>query len=149
MSKYHQGKYKVKNQQKYIGDVDNVIYRSSWELKFLCWCDKTDNIVAFSSEEVVIPYKSPVDGKFHRYFVDFYVKYKTKDDIIKVMLVEIKPYKQTIEPVKKNRVTKQYITEVVTYGINQAKWKYAEEYCKDRGWEFKVLTEKDLGITIL
>lgn len=149
MSKYHQGKYKVKNQQKYIGDVDNVIYRSSWELKFLCWCDKTDSIVAFSSEEVVIPYKSPVDGKFHRYFVDFYVKYKTKDDTIKVMLVEIKPYKQTIEPVKKSRVTKQYITEVVTYGINQAKWKYAEEYCKDRGWEFKVLTEKDLGITIL
>ena len=144
--RYLQGKYKVRNVEKYMGDPTNIIYRSSWELKFLNWCDNNPSVVSFSSEEIVIPYKSPVDGKYHRYFVDFMIKIRTKDDVAKTYLVEIKPKKQTMPPEQKKRITKQYITEVVTWGVNQAKWKAASEYCLDRGWEFKILSEKDLNV---
>lgn len=146
MRKYHQGKYKIKNRDKYLGDPDNIIYRSSWELKVLQWLDNHPDVISFSSEEIVIPYISPSDGRYHRYFPDFFVKIRAKDGTIKSMILEVKPHAQSIEPVKKTKITKRYINEVVTYGVNQAKWKAAEEYCKDRKWEFKVLTEHDLGI---
>jgi hypothetical protein len=110
------------------------------------WLDTTESVIEWGSEELIIPYKSPVDNRWHRYFPDFYVKVKQKDDTIKVLILEIKPAKQTKPPEKKKRVTKQYIQEVVTWGINEAKWKAANEYCLDRGWQFKVLTEHDLGI---
>lgn len=142
----YKGKFKPKNPQKYRGDPNNIIYRSTWECRVMSWLDERPDVVEWASEEFSIPYVSPVDGRTHRYFPDFYVKVKQKDDIIKVMVLEVKPHKQTIEPQKKSRVTKQYITEVATYGINLAKWKAAEEFCKDRNWTFKVLTEKDLGI---
>ena len=146
MTKYLQGKYIVRNKKKYMGDHNNVVYRSSWELKFLAWCDNNPSVVEFSSEEIVIPYKSPVDGKYHRYFVDCFVKVKDKDGNIKSYLIEIKPKKQTKEPVIQRRVTKRYITEVTTWGVNQAKWKAATEYCLDRGWDFKLITEDHLGL---
>ena len=146
MRKYHQGKYKIKNRDKYLGDPDNIVYRSSWELKVLQWLDSHPDVISFSSEEIIIPYISPADGRYHRYFPDFFVKIRSKDGTIKNMILEVKPHSQAIEPVKKTKITKRYINEVVTYGVNQAKWKAAEEYCKDRKWEFKVLTEHDLGI---
>jgi hypothetical protein len=146
MTKYLQGKYIVRNKKKYIGDHYNVVYRSSWELKFLAWCDNNPNVVEFSSEEIVIPYKSPVDGKYHRYFVDCFVKVKDKNGNVKSYLIEIKPKKQTQQPTPQRRVTKRYITEVTTWGINQAKWKAATEYCLDRNWEFKLITEDHLGL---
>lgn len=146
MRKYHQGKYKIKNRDKYLGDPDNIIYRSSWELKMLQYLDNTQDIISFSSEEIIIPYVSPADGKYHRYFPDFFVKIRSRDGTIRSMILEVKPHSQSIEPVIKKNITKRYINEVVTYGVNQAKWKAAEEYCKDRKWEFKVLTEFDLGI---
>lgn len=142
----YSGKFTPRNPQKYRGDYTNIIYRSTWECRVMNWLDINENIVQWGSEELIIPYRSPVDGKMHRYFPDFYVKVKQKDDIIKVMILEIKPYKQTVEPVKKSKVTKQYINEVVTYGINQSKWAAAKEFCADRGWTFKILTEHDLGI---
>jgi hypothetical protein len=110
------------------------------------WFDRNPDIIEWGSEELVIPYISPVDGRPHRYFPDFFVKVKTQDGKMKTMVIEVKPDRETKEPKQRQRVTKQYIEEVVTYGVNQAKWKYAEEYCLDRGWEFKVLTEKHLGI---
>ena len=112
----------------------------------MLWLDKNSNIVSWSSEEIIVPYKSPVDGKWHRYFVDFYVQVKDANGNLKSYLWEVKPKKQATEPQKKKRITKQYINEVVTWSINQAKWKYAEEFCKDRGWEFKILTEDHLGL---
>ena len=142
----YSGRFLPKNPQKYRGNPTNIIYRSTWERRVMNWLDTTDNIVEWGSEELIIPYRSPTDGKIHRYFPDFYVKVRQKDATIRVMILEIKPHKQTIEPVKKSRVTKQYIQEVVTYGTNQAKWKAATEFCADRGWTFKVLTEHDLGI---
>ena len=142
----YSGRFLPKNPQKYRGNPTNIIYRSTWERRVMNWLDTTENIVEWGSEELIIPYRSPTDGKIHRYFPDFYVKVRQKDATIRVMILEIKPHKQTIEPVKKSRVTKQYIQEVVTYGINQSKWKAATEFCADRGWTFKVLTEHDLGI---
>jgi len=107
--------------------------------------DDNPDILAWGSEELIIPYISPVDGRQHRYFPDMIIKTQ-KGGKIRTTVVEIKPEKQTVEPQKKSRITKKYITEVATYGVNMAKWKAAEEYCADRGWEFKVITEKDLGI---
>lgn len=102
--------------------------------------------MSWASEELTIPYKSPVDGRMHRYFPDFLVKVKDKDGRMRTMMLEVKPKKQTQQPQPKKRVTKQYIQEVATWGVNQAKWKAATEYCLDRGWEFKLVTEDHLGL---
>ena len=106
--------------------------------------DTSDWCVNWASEELAIPYISPVDGKYHRYFPDFIVKVRTKSGQLKTWMVEVKPKKQTQPPEKKKRVTKQYITEVTTWGINQSKWKSAREYCLDRNWEFVIFTEDQL-----
>jgi len=142
----YKGKYKVKNPKKYRGDIHDVIYRSSWELKLMNWCDSNDSVLEWGSEVAVIPYVSPVDKKVHRYFVDFYMKIRDKNGVDQKYLVEVKPKKFTQEPVKPKRVTKQFIEEVYTYGINQAKWKAATEFCDDRKWKFLVLTEDELKI---
>jgi len=142
----YSGKFTPKNPQKYIGDYNNIVYRSSWECKVMDWLDRNDNIISWASEELIIPYISPSDNKFHRYFPDFLVKAKTRDGKFKTILIEVKPKRQTLPPEPKKRVTKQYINEVVTYGVNQAKWKAAQEFCLDRGWEFKVMTEEHLGL---
>jgi hypothetical protein len=141
----HKGKFTPINPQKYKGDPTNIIYRSSWEKRVMLWLDKHLQVVSWSSEEIIVPYKSPADGRFHRYFVDFYAQIRDKNGKLNSYLLEIKPKKQATEPEIKSRITKQYINEVVTYAINQAKWKAATEYCKDRGWEFKVLTEDHLN----
>jgi len=142
----YSGQFKPSNPQKYIGDYKNIIYRSSWEARVMNWLDKNPSIVSWASEEVVIPYISPVDGRWHRYFPDFVVKIRDRNGILKTMMLEVKPKKQTQEPIIQRRVTKRYITEVTTWGINQAKWKAATEYCLDRGWEFKLITEDHLGL---
>jgi hypothetical protein len=142
----YSGRFTPKNPQKYVGDANNIIYRSSWECKVMSWLDRNDSIVSWASEELIIPYISPVDGRKHRYFPDFLVKVKTRDGLLKTMILEVKPKKQTQRPEQRKRVTKQYINEVTTWGVNQAKWKAATEFCLDRGWEFKLLTEEHLGI---
>ena len=142
----YKGFFTPRNPQKYIGDPNNIIYRSSWECRVMDWLDRNPDIISWASEEMTVPYKSPVDGRFHRYFPDFLVKIKTKDGITKTMMLEIKPKHQTMPPEPQQRKTKKYINEVVTWGINQAKWKAANEYCLDRGWEFKILTEDHLGL---
>jgi hypothetical protein len=142
--KFLQGKYKPQNPQKYKGDPTNIIYRSSWERKFLVYCDNNKNIIEYSSEEIALPYRSPLDNRVHRYFPDFYIKVKESNGQIKKYLVEIKPKKQTVEPQIKQRKTKQYIYEVTEWAKNQAKWKAAREFCEDRQWEFKVITEDDI-----
>jgi hypothetical protein len=141
----YKGKFKPKNYQKYKGNPTNITYRSLLERRFMVYCDETPSILEWSSEEVVVPYVSPVDNRYHRYFVDFYAQIRGKDGKLNSYLLEIKPKKQATEPEIKSRITKQYINEVVTYAINQAKWKAATEFCKDRGWEFKVLTEDHLN----
>lgn len=141
---YKQGFFKPKNPSKYIGDPTNIVYRSGWEKKVMEWADTNSSVVKWGSEEVIIPYMSPIDNRIHRYFVDFYVEAITNTGEKKVMLLEVKPAGQTQAPKTPKRRTKRYITEVVTYGINQAKWKAAEDYCRNKGWEFRLVTETDI-----
>jgi hypothetical protein len=142
----YRGIFTPKNPKKYMGDPSNIIYRSTWERHVMNWLDINVNVLSWASEEIQIPYLSPVDSRWHRYFPDFLVKMKTKDGTIRVVMMEVKPKKQSRPPEQGKRVTKQYIQEVATWGVNQAKWKAAEEFCLDRGWEFKVITEDHLGL---
>jgi len=143
----YSGKFKPKNPNKYVGDPNNIIFRSSWEAKCMSYFDRKDEIISWASEEISIPYRSPVDSRIHRYYPDFIIRVKTGDKT-KTIMIEVKPYKQTQPPKQRSRVTKQYITEVTTWGVNQSKWKAAEEYCKDRGWGFQIITEKELGLEL-
>jgi hypothetical protein len=143
---YSQGIYKPINPQKYEGDVNNIVYRSSWEKRFFIWCDTNPSVVGWSSEETVIPYVCGTDKTWHRYFVDAKLKIKDLDGKIGTFLVEIKPYKETQKPEFKGRKTKQYLTECLTYVKNQSKWAYAKNYAQERGMKFIIITEKELGI---
>ena len=142
----YKGKYKPKHPQKYKGDPTNIIYRSLWERKFMTYCDSSNNILEWCSEEIALPYRSPIDNRVHRYFPDFYIKVRESTGIIKKYIIEVKPKKQTLEPIPQKRKTKSYIYEVYEYAKNQAKWEAAREFCKDRKWEFKIITENELGI---
>ena len=142
----YRGKYYPSHPKKYKGDPTNIIYRSLWERKFMVYCDKNTNILEWASEEIAIPYRSPIDNRVHRYFPDFYMKVKEVNGKIKRYVIEVKPAKQTKPPTKPKRQTKGYIREAYEYAKNQAKWKRAREFCADRMWEFKVVTEKELGI---
>ncbi len=140
------GRYIPRNIRKYRGDYKNIIYRSSWELKFMKYCDLNDSILEWGSEEVVIPYRSPLDNRIHRYFVDFYIKVEDVNKQIKKYLIEVKPKRQTAPPPKPKRQTKRYISEVTEYAKNQAKWKAASEFCEDRQWKFMIITEDELKV---
>tara|TARA_Y100000385_G_scaffold244757_1_gene263038 strand:+ start:133 stop:567 length:435 start_codon:yes stop_codon:yes gene_type:complete len=142
----YKGKYTPLNKKKYVGNPNKIIYRSLWERKFMKYCDENDAIIAWASEEIIIPYISPVDNRIHKYFPDFFIKVEQKDRSIKHILIEIKPKIQCSPPKVARRKTKYYLNEVKTWNVNQAKWKAAKEWCLDRKFEFKLITEKELGI---
>jgi hypothetical protein len=137
----YSGRFTPKFPKKYLGDPTNIIYRSLWERRVMVYLDENVNVLEWSSEEIVIPYLSPIDNRFHRYFPDFFCRTKTGATIL-----EVKPESQSVAPKQQKRVTKRYIKEVMTYGVNESKWKAANAYCLDRGWKFRVITERDLGI---
>ena len=141
----YKGWFTPKHRSKYKGDSENVVYRSSWELRVMKWLDENPNVIWWASEELIIRYKSPIDQKMHRYFPDFIVRLKQKNGTESTVVIEIKPQKQTVKPEQK-RKTKRYLQEAATYAINQEKWRAADLFCKEHGWQFKVLTEKDIGI---
>lgn len=143
----YQGSFRPRNPEKYQGNPNNIVYRSLWELKLMRYLDDHSEVISWGSEEVAIPYRSPVDGKIHRYFPDFVVKKKNRDGTSSTIMIEVKPRAQTIEPKVQKKASKKYINEVMTWGVNQAKWKAAENYCQDRMWKFQLMTEKELGIT--
>jgi len=142
----YKGIFKPSYPEKYIGDYKNIIYRSLWERKFMVYCDSNENILKWSSEEIWIPYLSPIDNRIHKYFPDFYIKYKDTSQKIKESLIEIKPKRQVNGPEFKKRITKKQIYEVKEFAKNQAKWKAAKEFCEDRRWDFQILTEDNLGV---
>ena len=142
----YKGKYYPTSPHKYKGDPTNITFRSLWERKFMVYCDSNANVLEWNSEEIAIDYVSPVDHRKHRYFPDFYMKVRESDGSIKKYVIEVKPLKQCSPPKKPKRQTKRYINEAYTYAINQTKWKEAREFCADRQWQFKVITEKELGI---
>lgn len=143
-TKFKQGFFRPKYPSKYRGDANNIVYRSGWEKRVMESLDDNINVISWASEEIIIPYVSPVDNKVHRYFPDFYVEARAADGTIKVMLLEVKPNAQTQVPKASQRRTKRFINEVVTYGINQAKWEAASKFCQTKGWEFKLITENEL-----
>lgn len=142
----YKGRFSPKNPKKYKGDPTNIIYRSLWERKVMVYLDDNPAIIEWSSEEIAIPYLCPTDNRWHRYYPDFVVKARKADGMVQTMILEVKPKKETMEPKVQKKRTKRYITEVMTWGKNQAKWKAASEYCADRGWVFKLITEDQLGI---
>jgi restriction endonuclease len=141
----NKGRFRPKNPQKYKGDATNIIYRSTWEIKVMRYLDENPNIIWWGSEELPIPYFNPIDKKKHRYFPDFVAKVRKTDGKVMTYVIEVKPEKQTKPPTQK-RKTKTSLQESATYEINKAKWYAAEEFCKDHGWQFLILTEKHLGI---
>lgn len=142
----YKGIFKPNYCEKYIGDHKNIIYRSLWELKFMSYCDKNKNIIKWSSEEIWIPYISPLDNRCHKYFPDFYIKYKDNEEIIKESLIEIKPKRQVNGPNTAKKMNQKQLVEMKEFAKNQAKWEAAKEFCADRKWEFQILTEDNLGI---
>lgn len=141
------GMFKPKNPSKYKGDPTNIVWRSSWECVFFSRLDNDPNVIQWSSEEIIINYKSPIDSRIHRYFPDCWVKKKNPDTgKITETLIEIKPKAQTKAPSVQKKPTKKYINEVQTWGINNAKWEAAESYCKAKGWDWIIMTEDHLGL---
>ena len=141
----YKGTFKPKNPTKYNGNANNIIYRSLWELRVMKYLDDHPEVIWWASEELIIPYYNPIDNKKHRYFPDFVAKMKRKDGTVMTYVIEVKPEIQTKKPEQK-RQTKKYIQESMTYIVNQSKWKAATEFCKDNGCEFKIITEKHLGL---
>lgn len=141
MGHYLQGRFKPINPKKYAGDVNNIIFRSGWEFQLMTKFDTLDSVLTWNSEGLVIPYRSPLDGRVHRYFPDFLIKVKDRAGVVKTWLLEVKPHAQT-QLRETNRNTRKFLVEAATYAVNQAKWKAADEFCKDQGWTFQVITEK-------
>lgn len=141
----YKGRFIPKNPKKYNGDPNHIIYRSSWEVRVMKYLDENPNVIWWASEELPIPYRSPIDNRVHRYFPDFIVKVRRKDGLVMTYILEVKPESQTKMPVQKRR-TKKFLQEAATYAINQEKWRAADIFCKEHGWQFKILTENDLGL---
>ena len=144
MAAYYQGLFRPKNIDKYVGDSTKIVFRSSWELRAMKFFDEHPSILKWGSEELPIPYVSPVDNKLHRYFVDFIVKYRDNKGLIKKMMVEVKPSRQTRPPENTGRNKRRYLNEMVTYAVNDAKWRAAKAFGAAHGMEFVIITEKEL-----
>ena len=142
----YKGKYRPEHPRKYKGDPTNIIYRSLWERKFMRYCDLNESVYQWQSEEFAIPYKSPLDHRYHRYFPDFYIKVKQSTGKIQKYIVEVKPKRQTKQPKVQRKMTKKYIYEVTEYAKNQSKWEAAKQYCDDRNYKFMLITEKELKV---
>lgn len=151
MKKTRKGLYKPQNPQKYRGNVDQIVYRSGWERHFMVWCDTTEAVLQWSSEETVIPYRSPIDDKIHRYFIDFWIRIRTSSGKIEEKIIEVKPFSQTQPPKQpspraKHKSHQRYLGEAKTFAVNRAKWEAAQEFAKAQNMEFMIITEKQLGI---
>ena len=142
----YSGIYRAKNPKKYRGNPSNITYRSLWERKYMIYCDSTPSILEWGSEEIAIPYKSPIDRRVHRYYPDFYIKVLEKGGRVSKYIVEIKPKKQTKPPYGKDKRTAAYKREALTFAKNRAKWNAAEDYCDDRQMKFLILTEDHLAV---
>lgn len=140
---YKQGIYQVKNWEKYIG-TNNPTYRSEWEQYVFEWADRNKNILKWGAEVVVVPYYNEVKGRKARYIVDVYLEYLDKEGNLQKDLVEIKPYNQTLPPKRGKKRKDVYDHEVLTWIQNNCKWKEAQKYASERGWNFRIITENSI-----
>jgi hypothetical protein len=145
-------KYKVHNPEKYSGDLNNVVMRSSWERRLVEFLDTNPNVLAFGSEHTgtIIPYISPKDNAYHRYFPDFIARVRQRNGNVRTILIEVKPHAETLppkKPLKKtNKAMSNYRKAVLTYAINQAKWKAARAWCEQHDAIFQIMDEYSLGL---
>jgi hypothetical protein len=146
--KIRQGYFKPAFPEKYVGDPTQIIFRSSWEFKFLKWCDHSPTVIKYSSEPVGIPYYSPLDKRGHTYYIDFYVVTKDNDSREQSWLIEVKPDKYTKPPTAPARMTDKqtasYVYAAKQYIVNQAKFEAAKEFASVRGLKFGIITENFL-----
>jgi hypothetical protein len=147
----YSGRFRPQNPEKYKGDPTKIFWRSSWELKVMRRLDQHPDVIQWQSEEISIPYLNPVKGKTSRYYPDFVVKKRVGDNKYQMIMIEVKPKKQTIPPNPANRnktptgrVSRKYLNEAATYEINKAKWKAAKRFCSERGWIFQLMTEEEI-----
>jgi hypothetical protein len=147
----YSGRFRPKHPEKYKGDPTKVIYRSSWELSLMRKFDEHPDIVEWQSEEIAIPYLNPVKGKTSRYFPDFVIKQRISENKYQMIMIEVKPKKQTMPPdpsrkhnTPSGRVSRRFLNEAATYAINEAKWKAAMRYCKERNMIFQIFTEDQI-----
>jgi len=138
MAKFAQGKYTLKNPEKYVGGKTPT-YRSGWEFAFMKFCDENPSIQTWASEAIKIPYRNPFTGKATIYVPDFFIQYKTKKGKNMVELIEVKPDNQTM--MEKAGNSKHNQAHAI---LNMAKWEAARAYCKSKGITFRVITEKDM-----
>ena len=138
----YKGKYIPINRKKYVGNSSQVIYRSLWERKLMVYCDRNEKVIEWGSEEVIVPYRSPWDGKMHRYFPDFWVEKDNGEELV----IEVKPKQHLVPPKKPKRQTVKYLREMRTFAVNQRKFDVAQEYCKNKGMKFQIMTQDELGI---
>lgn len=135
------GKFRPKNPHKYAGDINDIVYRSSWELKVMRKFDTSESVTQWASECLAIPYYDPVKRRARRYFPDFVVRKKDGS----TMVVEVKPLKESSAPThKKGKRRSSIIKEELTWATNKAKWEAATRFCERNGWQFVVLTEKEI-----
>lgn len=144
MSQGYVGRYVPRNPQKYHGDSERITFRSLWERRCMVMFDEDDRIIQWSSEECVVPYRSPKDQQIHRYFPDFIIVAKRPDGTKIIRMIEVKPAKKLQQPTPKKRVTQKFLKEIVEYEVIQAKARAARAFCADRGWEYVFFTENDL-----
>jgi hypothetical protein len=148
-SVYDQGFYRPQNPEKYIGDIHNIIYRSSWERKFCQYCDINPNITKWSSESLYTMYWNPIDKKEHKYFIDYYIQVKKPDDVLENWLIEIKPedqyalHKRPKEPVGNltEKKIRSYNEKLKTWITNRAKFEAATRFAESRGYKFGAINE--------
>ncbi len=143
----YKGRYTPKNKDKYLGDYTKIVYRSLLERRVMKHLDETPYILKWSSEEVIIPYISPLDNRQHRYFMDFYCQMKLENGDIKHILIEVKPFSQLKMPKEPKRRSRRFYKDIRTFAVNDAKWKAASLFCEERGWEFRFLTEKQIKLS--
>ena len=130
-------RFTPENPKKYIGDHTKIVCRSLWERNVCKFCDMTEGIVKWSFEEIIVPYMSPFDKKYHNYYPDFIIQFKNADGL-KTWMVEVKPKKQTM--LKENASKRDRLTWI----LNNAKWEAAKNYCQKNNMEFKIITEKEI-----
>lgn len=138
-----QGYYSPKNPHKYIGDITKIVFRSSWEFKFLRFCDDEPNILRYSSEPIAIPYYNPIDHKVHRYYVDFFIEQKLDGTRVQRWLVEVKPLRHFQMPKKPKKESlkslENYMGAVKRYIVNIEKFKAAKNFAKKQSIMFGVV----------
>ena len=138
------GRFIPKHPEKYVGNPNRIMFRSSWELRYMKWLDANNAVLRWASEELAIPYVNPIKvdangrPKISRYFPDFIIMYRDLSGQVKKEIVEVKPLKEAIITPRMSERDK------MAYAVNQAKWKAAAEYAERNGATFRVITEKTM-----